>query len=229
MTSQDLGYFCDYYSITGWYQNRFKASYLSDDAGIYNIAGVSGSYFDGISCSIFSGDGADFTPYPSEITPATGGDAAINYAGGSNPCAGVVHDGTYKLVYFAFPWEVIGSQVDRDTVLIRVLSFLRGDISVNESLLKPESPQIVSAQPNPFNAAVNIEFDARNSGDAELSIYDASGRKVTTLFKGKVQPGEYNRVWDATDDSGNKLPSGIYLTKLEIEGKSITKKIVLIK
>ena len=110
ISSQDLGYFADYYSISSWYQNRFKASYVADDAGISSVAGVTGGPFDGLSYNIYSGDAADFggDVFPSEINAYGGGELAMQYSGGSSPGAAVVYDGgSDRLVYFAFAVGVV--------------------------------------------------------------------------------------------------------------------------
>ncbi len=85
--------------------------------------------------------------------------------------------------------------------------------------------------PNPFNPSTTIKYSipAANVGAShnlfvQLKVYDALGRKIATLVNRVKQPGNYEVNFDA----GN-LPSGIYYYKIEIEGFTETKKMVLLK
>ncbi|HBZ00454.1 MAG TPA: hypothetical protein DEO84_03935, partial [candidate division Zixibacteria bacterium] len=57
-----------------------------------------------------------------------------------------------------------------------------------------------------------------------LSIYDLLGRKITTLYNGISQPGEFEINWNAS-----AYPSGVYFARLEIGEKSRSIRMLLIK
>jgi hypothetical protein len=59
---------------------------------------------------------------------------------------------------------------------------------------------------------------------AVLKVYDALGREVSTLFNGPLNPGSYEIEWDASN-----YPSGVYFYRMETDGFSETKRMVLIK
>ena len=56
-------------------------------------------------------------------------------------------------------------------------------------------------------------------------IYILVGKNVATLVNGQRNTGCYTTRWDGTNDSGEKLPTGIYFAKLsaKVEGKTYTK------
>ena len=58
-----------------------------------------------------------------------------------------------------------------------------------------------------------------------ISIYNLAGEKVTTLIDEPINTGCYTTRWDATDNSGERVVTGIYFAKLsaKIEGKTYTK------
>jgi len=78
--------------------------------------------------------------------------------------------------------------------------------------------------PNPFNPATNIKFDIPNSGNVSLKIYDQLGNEMTSLVDGFKNAGSYNISFNASE-----LPSGVYFYKLNTNGNSNAKKMLLIK
>ncbi|RKX21015.1 MAG: hypothetical protein DRP26_00570 [Candidatus Zixiibacteriota bacterium] len=58
-----------------------------------------------------------------------------------------------------------------------------------------------------------ITLNHVKGGEACLEIYDITGRLVKKLQQGVETNGRVNFVWDATDNSGNKVSSGVYFAK----------------
>ena len=86
--------------------------------------------------------------------------------------------------------------------------------------------------PNPFNPETNITFDIPANSPGEhirLEIFDLLGRKVRTLASGHYAPGTYSMQWNATDDAGLPVASGIYVYRLSSPSTNVTKKMVLIQ
>jgi sugar lactone lactonase YvrE len=79
--------------------------------------------------------------------------------------------------------------------------------------------------PNPFNPSTTISFTVPSNGPATLKIFNAIGQEVATLFTGEVQAGMYNHV----RFNASNLPSGMYFSRLEYNGKTQLKKMELIK
>ena len=78
--------------------------------------------------------------------------------------------------------------------------------------------------PNPFNPATNIQFNILKAGIVKLVIYDVLGKEVAQLVSGKYNPGTYKVDFDASS-----LSSGVYIYKIEAEGFTDFKKMILIK
>lgn len=68
--------------------------------------------------------------------------------------------------------------------------------------------------PNPFNAGTTIAFDAPYDGPTHLSVYNLLGQRVVALFTGEAVQGRNNFFWDARDDAGIRVPSGVYIYQL---------------
>jgi hypothetical protein len=78
--------------------------------------------------------------------------------------------------------------------------------------------------PNPFNAVTRIEFDLSQTQQAELAVYDLTGRRVTTLLSGALRAGHHSVNWDAVGFS-----SGVYICRLHSTSGDFSRKMVLLK
>gem|GEM_PF-2780694 len=89
--------------------------------------------------------------------------------------------------------------------------------------------------PNPFNPSTTIMIGLPVEAVITLEIYDMSGRKVRTLVDADRPAGYYHSVWDARDDMGREVSSGIYIYRFNAapvrDGKPFIKsgKLVLAK
>jgi hypothetical protein len=82
--------------------------------------------------------------------------------------------------------------------------------------------------PNPFNPTTVIGFSVGTQDLASLhtrlTVYDILGRQVAVLVDGAMPAGSHHVTFD-----GSNLPSGVYLYRLEIGGKTLQRKFTLIK
>ena len=84
--------------------------------------------------------------------------------------------------------------------------------------------------PNPFNPATTIKYALPQAADVELTVYNVVGQPVRTLVAEHQSAGRYAVEWDATDNSGHSLSSGIYFYHLQAGGElPKVKKMLLLK
>jgi len=97
--------------------------------------------------------------------------------------------------------------------------------------------------PNPFNHETVIRYQVSGIRDrglgvrgqgigltcVKLEIYNTLGQLVTTLINEEKQPGEYKVLWNGKNLSGNDVPSGVYLYRLQAGEFSDVKKMILVK
>jgi len=84
--------------------------------------------------------------------------------------------------------------------------------------------------PNPFNPTTTIQYALPEAGNVRLIVYDLLGNKVRSLVATNLSAGRYESIWNACNDRGVKVSSGIYYYSLIIDNKKVnTKKMVLIK
>jgi hypothetical protein len=87
----------------------------------------------------------------------------------------------------------------------------------------------LSNHPNPFNPTTNISFNVPEKTNASITIYNVKGQEVVTLLDEEVAAGNTTVTWNGKDNSNNAVTSGIYFYKLETAGKSLTKKMIMLK
>jgi len=84
--------------------------------------------------------------------------------------------------------------------------------------------------PNPFNPTTTFKFSIQNDSKVYLTIYNIKGQKIKTLANNDFTKGSHSIIWNGDDDSGNSISSGIYLYKLNVNGKTEAfKKCLLLK
>jgi hypothetical protein len=89
----------------------------------------------------------------------------------------------------------------------------------------PTAFQLFQNYPNPFNPTTNIQFDLVNASQVSLKIFNVLGEVVATLVDGEaLSAGAHTYSFD-----GASLASGVYMYRLEANGISSTRKMVLMK
>jgi hypothetical protein len=83
--------------------------------------------------------------------------------------------------------------------------------------------------PNPFNPSTTITFNLPAPGKATLAIYNTAGQLVRTLVSGARVAGSHRFEWNATDNHGVRVASGLYLARLEVDGLVSQVRLVLAK
>lgn len=64
--------------------------------------------------------------------------------------------------------------------------------------------------PNPFNASTNIRYHLPLETTVSVRIYNSLGQLVRALVEDDQPAGEYQVSWDARDDGGGEVASGVY-------------------
>ena len=81
--------------------------------------------------------------------------------------------------------------------------------------------------PNPFQNKTNINFSITEKTKVSISIFDFNGKLVKKVIDNQeYTAGDYNVEWDATNQNGSQINPGVYFYSLQIEGQSLTKKMI---
>ena len=88
----------------------------------------------------------------------------------------------------------------------------------------PETYNLYTPYPNPFNPKTILRFDLRNACNVSLFIYDIQGREVARLVDSFQPDGTYETTFNASE-----LSSGVYFARLTAGEFHQTQKLLLIK
>lgn len=123
-------------------------------------------------------------------------------------------------------WDGTAESMANVTMQEGSLSFANGGLAV-ATVSEPIAPVefgIASAYPNPFNGRTTITCGVTESGVARVSIFDLQGREVARLLDGYTTAGNHRLVWNA-----DRVPTGLYVIRLESAGESSVRKVMLLK
>ena len=86
---------------------------------------------------------------------------------------------------------------------------------ISEHVITPRSAPAVRAVPNPFSSNVRISCSLPASSRPAVTIFDATGRLIRTLFNDRRTPGPQDILWNGRDHDGDRVRPGIYFCKLQ--------------
>ena len=97
------------------------------------------------------------------------------------------------------------------------------------SLVDLPSEFATNVYPNPFNPSTTISYDLPEAGFVSIRIYDALGQEIRFLESRQAAAGRYKIQWDARDNQGRGVASGVYIAKVEAGSFSAAMKMLLLK
>ncbi|MCK9995667.1 MAG: hypothetical protein KAH56_05215 [Candidatus Krumholzibacteria bacterium] len=203
--------------------------WLSYDASIVtSTGGHPGQLFDDSGCSLFpffeeavpgAWYGGSVTMGPDCFTTGPGELYRWDFEGLADGICPVQVD---SLVLYDSMAEIIeGVSLSETTILVGIVS------SVNT----PSAPRLTLAlAPNPFNPRTTISFGGQPDESVTVEVFDLSGRRLATLWKGVLGPEPGVVQWDGTDRAGRAAPGGAYLFRIFGQGdRQTTRKGILLK
>jgi len=120
------------------------------------------------------------------------------------------------------------------------LKYWQGDtVDASYTLTLPGTP--ASAAPSPVAGApaltvlgagggsARLQVTTSDGGAADLRIFDARGRLVRDLFRGRLEPGAQVLTWDGGDGAGRPAASGVYFARGQVNGRALLGRMVLVR
>ncbi|NQV37135.1 MAG: T9SS type A sorting domain-containing protein [Candidatus Marinimicrobia bacterium] len=102
-------------------------------------------------------------------------------------------------------------------------------VGVEDENSLPNSFELKQNYPNPFNPTTTISYNLLSEGFTTLKIFDINGKYINTLVAQNQIPQNYTVLWNGTDISGMKVPSGVYIYRLTQGSVSSHNKMMLLK
>ncbi len=130
------------------------------------------------------------------------------------------NDYTFPMDYWQFEPPLLVEEFDPEMIC----TILEIDKS-----FAPEKFILKNNFPNPFNPLTTIEYESFYETLVELTIYDAKGRKIKNLINHKVPLGKSSIQWNAKDNDGQLVSSGIYFYVMKAGDYQMTNKMLFLK
>ena len=83
--------------------------------------------------------------------------------------------------------------------------------------------------PNPFNAATWVQYSLGTAGLVRLEVHNSLGQLVRTLVDEFQVAGLHRLSWDARDDRGVSVGSGVYLLRLTHSEQVLVRRLLYLK
>jgi hypothetical protein len=100
-----------------------------------------------------------------------------------------------------------------------------GSVGINTvSSEIPDNFRLNQNYPNPFNPSTNITYQLKTGSFVNLKVFDILGKEILTLVNQKQNAGSYS-----VEFSAGSIPSGVYFYRLQAEGFSDVKRMILMK
>ncbi|MFH1680155.1 MAG: M20/M25/M40 family metallo-hydrolase [Candidatus Eisenbacteria bacterium] len=212
---------CD---MVAWYQNEYKLIIEGEPAWdwLMQIMRDACAEYTGLSTRLdYYSWGSDHVPFQNEGFPAF---LAIEKEYDLYPCYHKVCDTTEM--------NKADFGVDVTKACIAALAAL-AEPAVPTAVAGAESPPLRLVlhgnEPNPFNPQTRIRFELPAAGEAEIAVFDVSGRLVQTVLDKELNAGRHETVWKGKDGGGASAPSGVYFYRLTAGRESKTGKMLLIR
>lgn len=83
--------------------------------------------------------------------------------------------------------------------------------------------------PNPFRERTTLAFDIPDRGRVAVRVYDIRGALVAAIADRSFDAGESEIEWDGRNTSGDLVPSGVYFARMSYSGKTLQRKLLLLR
>lgn len=93
----------------------------------------------------------------------------------------------------------------------------------------PKQSEPVVNYPNPFNSSTVISYEIKSDCNVNLAVYNLLAQKVRQLRNEFQEKGFYQMSWNARDDNGRELGTGVYIIRLETPDFTYTRKMVYMR
>jgi aminopeptidase N len=156
--------------------------------------------------------------------------------------------------FFPMPWEVrmYSDDGDSTSVIVHQRSrFENATLTASHAVIRveldpdrwwlrtiqrgtaiEEGRLLAEPIPNPSPGEIRILYSVPGESGVSVQIFDTNGRCVRELVDRGASSGTrgvHEAIWDARDDSGNEMASGIYFVRARGEGRTDTRRVVVLR
>jgi hypothetical protein len=158
-------------------------------------------------------DGENFESVGNFVQGAGTSDALLNYSFEDKNLPGV------EKVYYRLEQVDLDGSVSRSNVIEVILG----------ARMPLPTEFAVNVYPNPFNPSTTISYELPEGAPVTVVIYDVLGQQVRHLISQFNSAGRYQVQWDARDNQGRGVASGVYIARIDAGTSTLSQKMLLLK
>ena len=102
-------------------------------------------------------------------------------------------------------------------------------LSISKQRLNPGKFLLGKPYPNPFNPSVKLNLTIEKQGEFQIKIHNVKGELIRTWNRTFTQKGNHTINWDAIDNLGISVPSGIFFISVENSTEVQREKVILLR
>ena len=102
-------------------------------------------------------------------------------------------------------------------------------LSISNQRLNPGKFLLGKPYPNPFNPSVKLNLTIEKQGEFQIKIHNVKGELIRTWNRTFIQKGNHTINWDAIDNLGISVPSGIFFISVENSTEVQREKVILLR
>ena len=102
-------------------------------------------------------------------------------------------------------------------------------LSISNQRLNPGKFLLGKPYPNPFNPSVKLNLTIEKQGEFQIKIHNVKGELIRTWNRTFTQKGNHTINWDAIDNLGISVPSGIFFISVENSTEVQREKVILLR
>ena len=102
-------------------------------------------------------------------------------------------------------------------------------LSIDNSFLNPDDFVLGKPYPNPFNPSVKLNLAIKNPGEFQIKVYNLKGELIRNWNKIFIQKGNHFIHWNALDNHGVNVPSGIFFITVNDHKDNKREKVILLR
>ena len=102
-------------------------------------------------------------------------------------------------------------------------------LSIGNQRLNPGKFLLGKPYPNPFNPSVKLDLTIEKQGEFQIKIHNVKGELIRIWNRTFTQKGNHTINWDAIDNLGISVPSGIFFISVENSTEVQREKVILLR
>ena len=135
----------------------------------------------------------------------------------------------YLLLNIAIESSITSSFTETEMEIDYVRVYEASTLSNKAEETVPDHLSLLQNYPNPFNPVTTLRYELSQESFVKITIYDMLGNVVNNLVNRNQRMGYKSVQWNATNDQGQPVSTGLYFYTIQAGDFIQTKKMLLLK